>query len=49
MSDNGSCPSNIYPMVVHFQKKNVSKGKGGSYPNNICVTMVDQFINMCIH
>ena len=56
MSSNGSCPNNICPMVVYFQK-NVSKGgsclnnvsKGSSCPNNICAMMVDRFINMYVH
>ena len=30
-----------------FPKKYVSNG--GSYPNNICAMVVDQFINMYVH
>ena len=48
MSDNGPCPNNKCPMVVHIQKKKYVS-KDGSYPNNICEMMVDRFINMYVH
>ena len=45
MSGNGPCPNNICPMVIHVQKKYVSKD--GSCPNNLC-PMVVHVQKMCV-